>query len=280
MEAKQIEDRWEVRDGTGRVGTAHMWDRPDGKRFVWFNRVDPDLVAALCTAISADRPVYTLTDAYEKGMQRQLAAAGFIGERYEHNWTLPVATAADWDDAALAGFAIGPPERFGMDAVRRFNDEVCADSPGMRGWVSSAEFWAEEHSGDAYDPAVYPVAWDPAAERFAGMVRVWMNEAGPRLGLVAAARPYRGRGVAAALLGVTFRVLRERGHTKVTTECDAANLASKGLLEKAGGTIVGGTIELVRHPSPAAFGPERVQGKQSESVRPPADEQCRPSGSG
>ncbi|MFC3492504.1 GNAT family N-acetyltransferase [Glycomyces rhizosphaerae] len=248
MEVRQIEDRWEARGGERLVGTAHMWDRPDGKRFAWFNPIESEPIAALCDAIGATRPVYTVSDIHETGLQRRLAAAGFVGDRYEHDWTLPVTTAADWNDAALAGFEVGPPERFGMDAVRRFNDEVCADSPGMRGWVSSAEFWAEEHSGDAYDPAVYPVAWDPAAERFAGMVRIWMNESGPRLGLVAAARPYRGRGVAGALLGAAFRVLRERGHTKVATECDAANLASKGLLEKAGGTIVGGTIQLVRHP--------------------------------
>lgn len=247
MEIEQIEDRWEARDGDGRVGTAHLWDRPDGKRFAWFDPIDAELIAALCDALGAGRPVYTLADVHETGVQRQLAAAGFIGERYEHDWTMPVATAADWDEAALAGLEIGPPEQFGMEAVRRFDDDVRADIPGLRGWRSSAEFWAGEHAS-AYDPAVYPVAWDPAAGRFAGMVRVWMTESGPRLGLVCAARPYRGRGVAAALLGRAFRVLRERGHTKVATECDAANMGSKALLEKAGGTIVGGTIEFIRHP--------------------------------
>jgi GNAT superfamily N-acetyltransferase len=247
LEIKQIEDRWEARDGERLAGTAHMWDRPDGKRFAWFDPIDAAPIAALCDVIGAERPLYTLADVYEKDMHRRLAAAGFVGDRYEHDWTLPVATAADWDDAALAGFTVGPPEHFGMDTVRRFNDEVCDDSPGLRGWVSSPEFWAEEHSGDAYDPAVYPVAWDPAAGRFAGIVRVWMNESGPRLGLVATARPYRNRGVAAALLGVAFRVLRERGHSKVSTECDAANPGSKALLEKAGGTVIGGTIEFVRH---------------------------------
>lgn len=245
MEIKQIEDRWEARDDTGLVGTAHMWDRPDGKRFAWFDPIDSALIAALCDAIGG--PVRTLADVHETAMQRRLAAAGFVGERYEHDWTLPVATAAGWDAAALDGFEVGPPERFGMDAVRRFDDAVRADIPGLRGWRSSAEFWADEHAA-AYDPAVYPVAWDPEAGRFAGMVRVWMPESGPRLGLVCAARQYRGRGVAAALLGVAFRVLLERGCTKVVTECDSANLGSKGLLEKAGGMIVGGTVELVRHP--------------------------------
>jgi GNAT superfamily N-acetyltransferase len=247
LEIKQIEDRWEARDGERLVGTAHMWDRPDGKRFAWFDPIDAELIAALCTELGAGRPVYTLADVYETGMQRQLAAAGFVGERYEHDWTLPVATAAGWDDAALAGLEIGSPERFGMDAVRHFDDEVRVDIPGLRGWRSSTEFWADEHA-TAYDPAVYPVAWDPATGRFAGMVRVWMMESRPRLGLVCAARPYRGRGIAAALLGVAFRALRERGHAKVVTECDSANLASKALLEKAGGTIVGGTVELIRHP--------------------------------
>ncbi|MEV3937491.1 GNAT family N-acetyltransferase [Glycomyces sp. NPDC049804] len=247
MEITQFEDRWEVRDDEGRTGTAHVWDRPDGKRFVWFDPVDATLIAALCAAIGADRPVRTMAGAHERNLQRELAAAGFVGDRYEHDWALPVATAADWDDAALAGLTLGSPETFGMDAVRRFDDEIRDDIPGLRGWRSDAAYWEGEHA-DAYDPAVYPVAWDPAAERFAGMVRVWMMDAGPRLGLVAAARPYRGRGVAAALLGTAFRVLRDRGHSSVVTECDSANPGSKALLEKAGGRIVGGTLEFVRHP--------------------------------
>lgn len=246
MDVAQIEDRWEVRDDAGRIGTAHVWDRPDGKRFAWFDPADSDLVAALCDVIGADRPVYTLADAHERGLHRRLAAAGFVGERYEHDWTLPVDVAAGWGDAALAGLTIGSPETFGMDAVRRFDDEIRADIPGLRGWRSDSGFWADEHA-TAYDPAVYPVAWDPEAQRFAGMVRVWLGGSGPRLGLVAAARPYRGRGVAAALLGAAFRVLRERGHTRVVTECDAANPGSKALLEKAGGAVVGGTIEFIRH---------------------------------
>lgn len=247
MEIEQFEDRWEARDGSGRVGTAHVWDRPDGKRFAWFDPIDATLIAALCAAIGADRAVHTLADVHERGLQWELAAAGFVGERYEHDWTLPVATAAGWDDAALAGFTLGSPETFGMDAVRRFDDEIRADIPGLRGWRSDAAFWEGEHGEASYDPAVYPIAWDPAAGRFAGIVRVWMLESGPRLGLVAAARPYRGRGIAAAMLGTAFRVLRDRGHEKVATECDAANSGSKALLEKAGGQIVGGTVEFVRH---------------------------------
>jgi len=248
MEIKQIENRWEARDAAGLLGSAHVWNRPDGKRIAWFDAADPDVIGALCEAIGAERPVYTSADAHDQRTLRQLSAAGFVGERFEHDWTLPVAIAADWDDSALTGFTVGTPERFGMDAVRRFDDEVRADMPGLRGWRSGGEFWADEHIGPAYDPALYPVAWDPEAGRFAGLVRVWMNESGPRLGLVAAARPYRGRGLAAALLGLAFRELRDRGHIKVVTECDAANPASKALLAKAGGRIVGGTVELVRHP--------------------------------
>ncbi|MFG3341174.1 GNAT family N-acetyltransferase [Glycomyces sp. NPDC048151] len=247
MEIRQMAERWEAWEGSGRVGTAHVWDRPDGKRFAWFDPVEADLIAALCGVIGADRPVHTLADTAEQRMQRQLGAAGFVGERYEHDWTLPVAEAAGWDDAALAGFRVGSPETFGMDAVRRFDDEIRADIPGLRGWRSDTGFWADEHAS-GYDPAVYPVAWDPEGECFAGIVRVWMTESGPRLGLVAAARPCRGRGVAAALLGRAFRVLRERGHRTVATECDAANPFSKALLERAGGTIIGGTYEFVRHP--------------------------------
>jgi hypothetical protein len=52
----------------------------------------------------------------------------------------------------------------------------------------------------------------------------------------------RRRDPAAAIRGAAGT-----GHTEVATECDAVNPGSKALLEKAGGTIVGGTIEFVRH---------------------------------
>jgi GNAT superfamily N-acetyltransferase len=239
--------RWEARNARMLAGRADCWVRPDGKRFAHFSTDDAAVIAALGAAITAEdgRPLHTTADAGDRGALRRFAEAGFVGERYEHRWTLPVEAAARWDDTALAPFAVGSPETFGSDEVRRFDDLLRADVPGTRGWRWTAEAWAAEHGTPAYDPDLYPVVWDPVERRFAAMARVWSNPEGPRLGLVAAAQPYRRRGLGSALLARVFRALRERGRTEVAAECDAANAASNALMAKAGGAVAGGEVELV-----------------------------------
>lgn len=248
LQVNRINGRWEAREAGTLAGRADCWVRPDGKRFAHFGTEDAAVVAALGAAITAEygQPLRTSIDADDRATLLRFGEAGFIGERYEHRWRLPTAVAADWEVTALAPFEVGSPETFDADAVRRFDDRLRADVPGLRGWRWTAEAWAAEHGTPDYDPDVYPVAWDPAERRFAAMARVWSNPEGPRLGLVAVARSYRRRGLGAALLARVCRVLRERGHSEVAAECDAANLASCALLAKAGGTVLSGEVELIK----------------------------------
>jgi GNAT superfamily N-acetyltransferase len=250
LQVKLVNGRWEARAAGTLAGRADCWMRPDGKRFAYFGTEDAAVIAALGAAITAahGRPLHATADADDRAALLRFGEAGFVGERYEHRWTLPVAVAAGWDDAPLAPFEVGSPETFGADEVRRFDDRLRADIPGVHGWRWTAEAWAAEHGTPAYDPDVYPVAWDPVERRFAAMARVWSNPDGPRLGLVAVAHPYRRRGLGAALLARVSRALAERGHAVMATECDAANPASKALMAKAGGTVTGGEVELVLWP--------------------------------
>jgi len=50
----------------------------------------------------------------------------------------------------------------------------------------------------------------PGRGQYAGLVRIWRNRAGPRLGLIAILAQYRRRGAARALLGQAFTVLAAR----------------------------------------------------------------------
>ncbi|GAA2265424.1 hypothetical protein GCM10009853_018470 [Glycomyces scopariae] len=239
---------WTAVDGERRVGASGRWERPDGKRFAWIETASAEAAAALCAAMAEGRPLYTSADGDDRDALLRLGAAGFVGDRYGHRWRLRVPVAAAWSEEPLRAFAVGPPERYAAGALRRFDDELRADVPGLHGWRWRSEGWEAEHSGPNYDPELYPVAHDADRDRFAGLVRVWDNPARPRLDLVAAARPYRGTGLAAALLGRAFRVLRERGCTEVDAECDASNGAAKSFLYRAGGRITGGRVELVYRP--------------------------------
>lgn len=248
LRVKKIDGRWEARADGVLAGRAHCWVRPDGKRFAAFMSEDAAVVAALAAAITGEdgRALHTTADAGNPAGLLRLAGAGFVGERYEHLWRLPVKVAADWSAEALAPFEVRSPEDVDAEALRRFDDELRADIPGLWGWRWTREGWEAEHGEPTYDPELYPVLWDPVARRFAGMARVWSNREGPRLGLVAAARQYRRRGLGAALLARVCGTLRARGHETLVTECDASNLASYALLAKAGGELIGGEVQLVK----------------------------------
>jgi GNAT superfamily N-acetyltransferase len=84
------------------------------------------------------------------------------------------------------------------------------------------------------------------ASALTGLVRIWRNRAGPRLGLIATLAPYRRRGVAKALLGQAFTVLASRGDTSVVGEVDDTNVAALSLLTGLGARRYGGNVELIR----------------------------------
>lgn len=238
------ETLWRAFAGSRLLGHAWTLRRPDGKRFVSFG---DGAVVALARRIGVEygEALRTYADESDTRMQHLLGSVPFIGDRFEHRWELP--TRARSSEAALRGFKVYSPEEIGHDRVREFDNRLRQDIPGLWGWQWTAKGWTAEHAS-AYEPSLYPVVWDPRTERLAGLARVWMNPAGPRLGLVAVARDFRRRGLGAALLARLGSLLAERGFASMTAECDAANSAATALLSAAGGRRAGGTVELVYRP--------------------------------
>ena len=134
--------------------------------------------------------------------------------------------------------------------LRLLDDALRQDVPGCEGWRWDAGQFRAETFGPFFDPATYLVAVDRASGQYAGLVRIWRNRAGPRLGLIATLAPYRRRGVARALLGQAFAVLTARGDTSVVGEVDDTNVASLSLLTGLGARRYGGSVELIRRPTP------------------------------
>ena len=74
------------------------------------------------------------------------------------------------------------------------------DVPGSDGWRNDPATFAEQLRADPqFDPATYLIAVDRSGA-YAGLVRIWIRTAGPRLGLVAVRPAYRRQGLAMALL--------------------------------------------------------------------------------
>jgi RimJ/RimL family protein N-acetyltransferase len=131
-----------------------------------------------------------------------------------------------------------------LDRLRLLDDELRQDVPGTDGWRWDEDGFREETFQPAFDPALYLVAVDGG--EYVGIVRVWMNPRGPRLGFVGVRRSQRQHGLGRALVAAVFAELHSRGIAEVTTEIDDENVASRALLEGMGARPVGATLELVR----------------------------------
>lgn len=242
---------WNLVRGGDVLGGAYATCRPDGRWFVsidgWDEAADAPLLAAMVADLRHD--LRTVIDGADEQELRRWQGLGFEPARRALLLAIPVDPAATGlsRSALPDGIVLVSADAVDETALREMDDTLRADVPGCAGWVNDPmEF--REHTFDdrQFDPATYLVAVDDACERFAGLVRVWTSPRRSRLGLIAVTAPYRGRGLAKALLAAAFAALHERGVQTVATEVDVTNAASRGLLGSIGAEQVGETVELVR----------------------------------
>jgi ribosomal protein S18 acetylase RimI-like enzyme len=241
---------WRALDGDVVAGEVSARVRPDSRCFVYFDTWRADAYPPLADAIARDlrRDLFVTLEDAEYDALDACATAGFIVHRRESYYRIPV-------DPAVTGLA-GATLPAGLDVIsaadaditrlRLLDDALRHDVPGAEGWRWDPEEFRAETFSPFFDPATYLVAVDRATGQYAGLVRVWRNRAGPRLGLIAMLRPYRRRGAASALLGQVFAVLAARRATTVVAEVDDSNVASLSLLTRLGARRYGGNVELIK----------------------------------
>jgi len=241
---------WQALDGDLVAGEVRARLRPDNRWFVYFDTWRADAYPPLADAVARDLggDLYVTLEDAEYDALDACAQAGFAVHRRGSYYRIP----ADHAVAGLAGAVLpaGLDVLSAADAditgLRRLDDALRQDVPGFEGWRWDAEEFRAETFGPFFDPATYLVAVDRASGEYAGLVRIWRNRAGPRLGLIATLARYRRRGVARALLGQAFGVLAARGETSVTCEVDDTNVASVSWLTGLGARRYGGNAELIR----------------------------------
>ena len=230
--------------------------RPDGRVVVfpiapwtpdqanWAVRFARNKGVSVITHISADR-VDEL---------RILADAGFTSARRE------VKVEVDLDKAlATTGGARLPPgvaaisaADADVDRLRVLDDALRDDIPGTRGWRSTPEeFAGETFSAPAFNPATYLVAVQEGTGEYIGLVRIWMNRSGPRIGMFGVLRAHRRRGIALALLARCLFAARDIGHRTATSDYDETNEASGGVFRRLGAHQTGSTLEFASGPQAA-----------------------------
>ena len=241
---------WRALDGDLVAGEVSARLRPDNRWFLYFDTWRADACPPLADAVARDlgSDLYVTLEDAEYDALDACAQAGFAVHRRESYYRIPA-------DPAVTGLA-GAVLPAGLDALsaadaditrlRLLDDALRQDVPGSAGWRWDAGQFRAETFSSFFDPATYLVAVDRASGEYAGLVRIWRNRAGPRLGLIATLAGYRRRGVARALLGQAFTVLASRGDISVVGEVDDTNVASVSLLTGLGARRYGGNVELIR----------------------------------
>jgi GNAT superfamily N-acetyltransferase len=241
---------WRAFDGDLVAGEVSARLRPDSRCFLYFDTWRADACPPLADAVAHDlgRDLYVTLEDAEYDALEACEAAGFAVHRRESYYRIPAGPAVTGLAGAVlpAGFGVLSAADADITRLRLLDDALRQDVPGCSGWRWDAEQFRAETFGAFFDPATYLVAVDQASGDYAGLVRVWRNRAGPRLGLIATLAPYRRRGVARALLGRVFAVLATRGDTSVVGEADDTNVACLSLLTGLGARRYGGNVELIR----------------------------------
>jgi ribosomal protein S18 acetylase RimI-like enzyme len=241
---------WRALDGDLIAGEVSARLRPDNRCFVYFDTWRADACPPLADAVARDlgRDLYVTLEDAEYDALDACMQAGFAVHRRESYYRIPVDPAVTGLAGAVlpAGLGVLSAADADITRLRLLDDALRQDVPGWEGWHGEAEQFRAETFGPFFDPATYLVAVDRASGQYAGLVRIWRNRAGPRLGLIATLARYRRRGVARALLGQAFAVLAAREDTSVVGEADDTNAAALSLLTRLGARRYGGNMELIR----------------------------------
>ncbi|GIN00563.1 GNAT family N-acetyltransferase [Planomonospora venezuelensis] len=253
--------RWIARRGEEVIGEVTAFARPDGRCLVLFRSCRAEAYTPLVRAVAGHFPRDLHTEISESDAEacETLAESGFVIGRRDHVYTVPTDPAVTGLAGVTVpvGFELVTADQVEEDRLRELDDELRQDVPGCDGWRWDRQGFREQTYGSAaFDPAVYLVAVERSTGRYAGLVRIWNDPARPRLGLIAAGRPYRRRGLARGLLAQVFSVLHDRGVPEVAAEADVTNTASVTLLTSLGARRTGGSLELVRPGDRRPLGPE------------------------
>lgn len=249
MEVRQVEDdAWEaVADGRT-AGRAVVWVRPDRRTFLHIAddaTREGRIALVRAVPVAVDVELHTWVRESATKLRDALEEQGFAEHRREHHLTIDPVVAHRWlrqhpgPELHLVGV-----DELGLDRLRVLDEELREDVPGCDGWRWTADAFRAETRSAGHDGRLYRIAMED--DEPIGLVRVWVDQDAPRIGLVGVRRPHRGRGVARSLLGVVFAELAQRGVPEVVTEVDPTNTPVVRLMDALEARAVRTMVDHVR----------------------------------
>ena len=235
------------------VGAVTAWRRPDDRTFLSFAGGRPDTYGPLASVVARDltRSLYVWIDTDEVEDATALRAAGFVTELEMEKFRVGFgAVLARLKRAWIpSGFAVHAADEVDEDRLFELDNTLRQDVPGTDGWRGDRAAFSEELAETPpFDPSAYLVGVDGRTGEYGGLVRIWRNPSGPRLGLVGVLRPYRTTSLASALLQQALAAASEWGHKAFVTETSLSNRAIHPRLRQLGAESLGRFLQLVRAP--------------------------------
>ncbi len=245
---QQASERWLALRDDRLVGAAAAVHRPDDRTILAFVG-DPETIGPLTTAASTEirGRICAQVDGADSARVGALRRAGFAVEVVVEAVTIRF-------DSALrvfgrvpvpAGFSIVAADR--VDAGRLFtlDNTIRQDVPGCDGWRGDRSWFRDELAeAPPFDPDGYLVAVDDTNGEYAGLVRIWRDPTGPRLGLIGVARQYRTTLLAAALLRRALEGAARWGSETFTTEASPSNATIHRRFERVGAIRDGRRLQM------------------------------------
>lgn len=247
---------WLAIDGGTPVGLATARARPDRRTFLAFTVAAPAAYGPLARAAAATcGDLHAAIDAADREAESALQACGFVTEVVTERFLVPFDRALTVLGRArpASGFTILGADEADEGRLFTLDNAIRQDVPGSDGWRGDRAWFREELADSPpFDPAAYLVAVDDGNGEYAGLVRIWRNRSGPRLGLVGVLRQYRGTPVAGALLQRAVSAAAGWGHEAFHTETSPANRAVHPHLVRLGAVSQGRSVQLRRRVSRTA----------------------------
>lgn len=241
--------RWLAATDERIVGVATAATRPDARTFLRIQTTDVAAYGPLANAASQGgaRRLYTTVEEADAAAMAALVSAGFNTEIVVERFCVPFnpALAAVHRAWTPSGFTLEPADQVDHDRLFALDTAIRCLVPGTEGWRGDRAMFDEEIAAAAFEPSAYLVAVHRSGDH-AGLVRIWRNSDGPRLGLLGVLPEYRSPAVAAALLKASLRAAASWGFDAFTTETSLTNRALHARLVRLGAERLGRFRQLVR----------------------------------
>ena len=232
------------------VAVVTAWLRPDDRLFLVPGWTDASGLAALAASVGDElgRSVSLQVD-FDDDLIGVLLRERFVIETVSEAFEVPFDNVL----GALArakqtsGYSIVSAADAAEDRLFDLDNELRNLVRGTDGWSGDRAWFHQELSeAPPFDATAYLVAVHETSGDYVGLVRVWRNPAGPRLGIVGVLAPHRSTTLAAMLLGQALEAASRWGSATFLTEVSIEDQVLYPRALRYGGMSRGRFAQLTR----------------------------------